>query len=59
MKVELLAGILFQYVVGVQGMATLEDYQMLLRSLTYEVDGSREPPCPLMRMIQVLVFSGR
>lgn len=39
-------------------MATLEEYQMLLRSLTYELDVSLEPPCPLIRTIQVLVFGG-
>ena len=47
-----------QYFLNVQNTSTLDEYQTLLRSLTYEVDGAQEPPCPLLRMIQVSVFSG-
>ena len=48
-----------QYVLEVEEMAPLEYYQMLLRSLTYELDASQEPPCPLLRMVQVRIFSGK
>ena len=47
-----------QYFLNMQDTSTLEDYQMLLELLIYEVDVAQEPPCPLLRMIQVSVFSG-
>ena len=45
--------------VTLEGEAPLTSYQRALYSLTYELQPSGEPPCPLERAIDVTVYGGR